>query len=125
MQVGASLHTSLHRDLCGVCCRSTIQVVADFDVHHSSAVPFTPSQGVRTPSPNNMAALRWRHISPFANPHYMRTDSPVSICDAMGVVQHCSALLLRAHMHWWMVCLQLLRAWLRNQAHRLYVCYQE
>ena len=43
-----------------------------------SAVPFTPSQGVRTPSPNNMATLRWRVCSPFANSHYNRADSPVS-----------------------------------------------
>lgn len=39
------------------------------------AVPFTPSQGVRTPSPNNMATLRWRLYSPFAAGHH--PDSPM------------------------------------------------
>lgn len=50
------------------------------DLYHVfDAVPFTPSQGVKTPSPNNMAALRWQMYSPFATPGHYMPDSPTTV----------------------------------------------
>lgn len=46
------------------------------------SVPFTPSQGVKTPSPNNMAALRFHKYSPFANGSY--PDSPTTVLRSFG-----------------------------------------
>lgn len=41
-------------------------------------MPFTPSQGVRTPSPNSVQAMKWQMYSPFAPPGTYGPDSPVS-----------------------------------------------
>lgn len=53
------------------------------------SVPFTPSQGVKTPSPNNMAALRFHKYSPFATGGY--PDSPTTVLRSFGGASDSSA----------------------------------